>query len=624
MPWKLSKKIHIAISVGRNIPKVIRLVWESSWAYTLVLGVITILQGLLPISRVWVGKFIVDSVIRAANSGGQIEDVKKALVWVGVEFALTLAGHLVRHLGQFVQKVLGDLLTNQITAKVMQKAIDLDVAFYENSIFYDKLQKAQRESGYRPMTILNQILSIVQNLVSVSGMLALLFSFHPLIALLVILTTAPVVFTEVKYSRQQYMLIDHRVPEGRKQAYLHTVLTSNWHVKEIRLFQLGKHLLSRSLDIMKRFLEQNKSLAIRRNMASFLLNILSSLGFYGSYVYIVYEAILQHVTIGSMTMYVQAISRVQGNIQTILTTISRTYENSLFISDLFSFLALQPEIVPDPKLRPVPVNIKKGIEFRDVSFKYPGSDGFVLRDINLEIRAGENIALVGPNGSGKTTLVKLLTRLYDPTEGAILIEDTDIREFNVESLQERFGVIFQDYAKYNLTARENIGFGKIEELENVEKIMLSARKSEAHQFIEELSRGYETTLGRLFENGHELSIGQWQKIALARAFMRDAPILILDEPTAALDAETEYKVFKKFSELSDRKISILISHRFSTVRMADRIFILNNGRMIERGTHDELMELKGEYARFFNMQAEAYRQSVWSARVNEKAIFNAS
>jgi ATP-binding cassette, subfamily B, bacterial len=435
----------------------------------------------------------------------------------------------------------------------------------------------------------------------------LMLRFSPWLVAILLATSIPAFIAETRYSERGFRLLTRRAPETRQVNYLSRLLTEDTAAKEIKLFNLGGTLLERYKRLFDKFFQEDKSLALRRAGAGFGLGLIATLGFYGSYAWIVWHTVQGKISLGDMTLYLTIFRQGQSTFQSILSAIGNIYENNLFMANFFEFLELQPRMKLAAQQRRLSNPLRGGIEFRNVGFRYPGSDQWALRAVNLIIRPGEKIALVGHNGAGKTTLIKLLSRLYDPTEGHILIEGIDISELDPLELQQRIGVIFQDFVRYHLPVRENIGFGQIDAIGDFDRIAGAARKSGASAVIEELPAGYETMLGRWFHDGHELSLGQWQKIALARAFMREADILVLDEPTASVDARTEYEIFQNFKALTERKMAILISHRFSTVRMADRIAVIEEGHVTELGTHEELLRREGTYAQLFSMQAEGYR-----------------
>jgi len=431
--------------------------------------------------------------------------------------------------------------------------------------------------------------------------------FSPWLAVIVFVAAIPSFLSQSQHAERAFRAVSRRAPEARLLNYLEVLLTGNDTVKEVKLFGLGEPLLKRYQELFTRFYLEDRAIAERRTLAGLGWGLLSSLAYYGSYAWIVLRTVAGLITLGDMTMFLGIFRQSQNSIRSLLDSLNRLYESSLFLDNLMTYLKLQPLLVSPVDGLAAPAPIREGIEFQHVTFRYPGSDADVLRDVNLHIHPGERIALVGLNGAGKTTLIKLLTRLYDPTEGQIFLDGVDLREYDLTSLHQRFGVIFQDFVRYQFTVRENIGFGQVDALDDLARIKGAAERGGASPIIEDLPHGYDTMLGRRWEKGQELSGGQWQKIALARAFMRKAEVLVLDEPTSALDAEAEYEVFRRFGALMEGRIAVLISHRFSTVRMADRIAVLSAGRVVELGSHADLMLLNGAYARLFNLQAEGYR-----------------
>jgi ATP-binding cassette subfamily B protein len=571
------------------------------------MGLLTLGGALLPASQAWVGKLIVDAVVATIQSRADPRDVQAVFVFLILELGLLLASTLIRHARGLLQQLLQLRLANHINSQIIRKALTLDLSSFENPEFYDRLQNARREAGYRPVDLIDETFMLVQNAITLVSFGALLFRFSPWVMVALLATTIPAFIAEARFSGEAFRLLTWRAPETRRLNYLSRLLTEDSSVKEVKLFGLGEPLLKRYNSLFEKFFREDQSLAVRRVMAEFGLGLIATLGFYGCYAWIVWQTINGAITLGDMTLYLTVFRQGQSTFQASLSSVGTIYENNLFMANLFDFLALRSEMAVPDRPVPVPVPLRRGIEFRGVWFRYPESEDWALRDIDLSIAPGEKIALVGANGAGKTTLVKLLTRLYDPTKGRILIDGIDIGDFDPLSLHRRIGVIFQDFVRYHLPAQENIGFGKIESLEDLDRIVAAAQKSGAHPIIEKLPEGYQTMLGRWFRKGHELSVGEWQKIALGRAFMRDAEVLVLDEPTSSLDAETEYEIFHHFQVLTAGKITILISHRFSTVRMADRIGVIQDGRMAELGTHKELLEKDGVYAHLFNLQAEGYR-----------------
>jgi len=606
---KKESKLKTAVSVIVNTPKLFKLVWQTSWLCTIILGMITLVQGILPVLKLWIGKLIVDGVINATTSQSPSAHLPHVLWLAGLELLLVAITSLLSRVNGFVQDMLNDLFRIHANSMVLKKSVELDLAYYETPSFYNDLQRAQQDAGNRPISVLQSTFRLIQNLISAVTMITLVAHLNWIIAIGLILATLPNFIIDLKFSQRRYFLRMYQTSEGRKASYFSSILTSNAYVKEVKLFGLGQYLIDKWREVYKQFYRENRALSKRNHVAGFIVELFSTLGFYGSYGYILYKAIERDITVGDLTMYAGAFGRLQGSIQSILREISFIYEENLYITNFFNFFSLEPKIINAPNAKPFPQTIRDGIEFKNVSFRYIEDGGMVLQNVSLKIKKGESIALVGENGAGKTTLIKLLARLYDPTEGNISIDGVDIKEFDMFELSQNIGVVFQDFARYYVPVKENIGFGNLDRMSDISKVILSAQKSGASEFINYLPQQYDTMLGRIFDGGVELSLGEWQKIALARAFMRDAQILILDEPTASLDAKTEYEIFKQFQELTEGKITILISHRFSTVRMADRILVIEKGKIIEHGNHKELMKLGGKYASLFNMQAESYRMS---------------
>ncbi|MDQ6905921.1 MAG: ABC transporter ATP-binding protein/permease [Chloroflexota bacterium] len=588
------------------IPKALGLVWEATPRYATTNAVLTVVQGILPAITLYFSKAIVDGVIRAFQVQTRVQ-TQHVLILVALWFGVQLLAALLQTISQLVSSLQSDLLSNYISVRLMEKANALDLSYFENAQFYDKLENARREAGYRPSQMVTQLFGLLRSTVTLVSVIGVLASLSWWLVLLVVAVSIPSFVYQAKYSGQFFSLLTGRAPDQRRLNYLSYLLTTDSPVKELRIFGLHGTLLERYRQIFAKFYKENRDLTIRRTASQFALGALGTVVSGLTYIYVVLEVIAGHITVGGLTLYYQAFQQSQTQVSNILSGIGSTYENSLFLSNLFSFLAYAPELPVRPDPLPVPQPIREGIVLDHVSFRYPGTEKWVLEDISFAIRPGETVALVGANGAGKTTLVKLLTRLYDPTTGSITIDGADLRDFDPAELRSRVGVIFQDYVKYQLTAGENIGFGRIEAIEDSGRIERSAAEAGADAVIAALPQGYETPLGRWFQDGQELSIGQWQKVALARAFMRDADLLILDEPTSSLDVRSEYEVFQAFGELTEGKMAVLISHRFSTVRMAAQIVVIEDGHVIEDGTHDELILRGGRYAELFDMQAASYR-----------------
>jgi len=604
---QIQKRLQEVRGALKNIPAAFRLVWESNPKGTLAMAGLTLAGAFVPAAQAWVGKLIVDAVVTAIrNQVGAMAGLRAVLPFLALEFGLLLASTLIGQLRSLTEHILHAQMNYHINTQIILKALSLDLSFFENTEFYDKLQKARQEADWRALRIMNGAFYLVQNILTLLSFGALMVSFSPLLPLILVTVTVPAFIAQSHFAELHFRLLSWRAPEARRLNYFEYLLSSNESAKEVKLFELGPTLLGRYRDLFWRFFEEDTRLVRQRMLVSFGFGLIANLTYYGSYAWIVLRAVSGAVTLGSMTMLLSVFRQSQSMFQAVFSGLSDLYEHSLFMSNLFAFLELQPTLPVARQPRPVPRPIRRGIEFRNVSFRYPGIEVWALRDVNLQIGAGEKIALVGANGAGKTTLIKLLTRLYDPTEGQILIDGIDLREFDPKSLHAVIGVIFQDFVRYHLTVRENIGFGQVDKWEDVERVTYAAERSGAAPVVAGLPEGYDTMLGRWFGQ-HELSGGEWQKIALARAFMREAEVLVLDEPTSSLDAETEYAVFQRFRELTEERIAVLISHRFSTVRMADRIAVIQDGHISELGSHAELMALGGTYARMFNMQAEGYR-----------------
>jgi len=605
--WLSERRVKIKDSAV-NIRRAFGLVWNSHPPSASAMAACTLVGAMLPASQAWVGKLIVDAVVTAINQHtGAEAGLRAVLPLLLVEFVLLLLHAGNSQARSLAEHVLHARLNLSINTRIIRKALDLDLTYFENAEYYDKLQNARREADWRGLQIVNGGFYLIQNFITVLSYGALLVRFSPWLALILFIATIPAFIAQSQFAELSFRVLSWRAPEARKLNYLEYVLTDYDSVKEVKLFGLGEPLLGRYADLFWKFLREDQAIAQKRSLTSLGWGLLATLSYYGSYAWIVWRAVGGLITLGDMTLYLGIFRGSQNMFESIFYGLSELYENGLFMSNLFSFLELQPQMTVALKPLPAPRDIRQGIEFRNVSFKYAGQAGWALRAVNFSVRPSEKIALVGPNGAGKTTIIKLLTRLYDPTEGQILLDGVDLRDYDLHDLRQRIGVIFQDFVRYHLAAAENVGFGQIEALDDRPRIVGAAQKSGADSVITALPQGYETTLGRWFHQGRDLSGGEWQKIALARAFMRDCEVLVLDEPTAALDAENELRVFQQFRELAEDKIAVLISHRFSTVRMADRIFVIESGEITERGTHADLLALSGTYARLFTLQAESYK-----------------
>jgi len=606
LSWR--DKLRLPFLAFSSLPRALRLVWEAQPALTLIMALTMLVEAFLPATLAWVGKLTIDAVVSA------IAQPSAGLSLVATPLAsavgLAVAGQLVNVVHQLSQDLLRDKLTNRINLMILEKTLTLDLEFFETPHTQDMLQRAWGEANFRPLMMLQETFTMVRSTITLITLTGLMLRFSPWVVLLLAVTGLPALYVQSRFARESFEMYSMRAPEQRKLSYYSFLLTASHIVKEIKLFKLGRVLIERYVELFARFTRENRRLALRRNAANVGLQLLSQIGYYSAYLLVIQQTLSGRLTLGDLTLYSGVLMQAPMIAQNLMHTVANLYEQNLFIGNLFAFLSLQPRLQPGN--RPAPEHIRQEIKFDHVNFSYPGSPEPTLQDICLPLRPGEKIALVGENGAGKTTLIKLLTRLYDPASGRITFDGADLRELDPASLHSRIGVIFQDFAQYHLTARENIGFGQVEALHDEARIRAAAEKGGAHSIIEGLPQGYDTMLGRWFMGpgekvGHDLSVGQWQKVALGRAFMRDAPVLILDEPTASLDARAEYEIFKRFRELAADRTAILISHRFSTVRMADRIIVLDKGRIVEQGTHEELLAANGMYAALFNLQAEGYR-----------------
>lgn len=592
----------------RNLPRAVMLVWRAHPVSAAGSILLTLIAAALPAAQAYTGKLIVDAVTQSLQAGLPAEaGLRAALPFLALEFGLIALGALISQGQTLIEHVLHARVDHLVGTAIIRKALDLDLQSFEDATFYDQLQNAQREGGNRALTSVNTALQLTQRSLTLLSFAVLLLAFSPFVALILAATTIPSFIVQTRYSSLQFRLLTWRAPEFRRMQYLQRLLTVDSSVKEVKLFALGEPLLKRYEDQFWQFYHEDAKLAFRRSWISTFWGLVNSGTYYLVYGYIVWRTVQGSITLGDMTLYLALCRQSQGTFQGLLGGINGLFESGLYLNNLFDFLGLERGMPQATHGLSVPHPIREGIEFRDVGFRYPGREDWALRGVNLRIAAGEKIALVGANGAGKTTLIKLLTRLYDPTEGQILLDGVDLKAYDLEALRRSIGVIFQDFVKYQTSVRENIGFGQIDALDDTPRVEEAARRGGADEVVSGLPDGYEAMLGRWFERGQELSGGQWQKIALARAFMRDGEVLVLDEPTAALDAEREYEIFQRFRSLTEGKIALLISHRFSTVRMADRIAVLEGGRLAELGTHAELLDQGGTYARLFNLQAQGYR-----------------
>ncbi len=602
---RITTAIRAYLAVYRYTWRAVALVWTTNRGLTLAFGLLTVVAGLLPAGVAYTGKLIVDGVLLAARTG--LADHRwEGLGWVALEAGL-VAGLAAAQRGlDVIQQLLRARLGHQVHVLILDKALRLDLARFEDSEFYDKLTRARREASTRPLSLVKSAFGLAQNTIALSTFAVLLLQFSPWAVAVLALGAIPAFIAETKFAGKAFTLFRWKSPETRKQVYLEVLMAREDHAKEVKLLQLGPLLIRRYEGIFDDLYVRDRRLAVQRGIWGFALGLFSTAALYGAYAWIAVSAIAGAITLGGMTMYLLLFKQGASSFSAILSSIGGMYEDNLYLSNLYEYLE-EPESTVGGTATSGP-SPEDGIRFEDVTFRYPGSERPAVQGVNLHLRPGEKLALVGPNGSGKTTLIKLLTRLYVPQSGRILLDGRDLQQWEDAALRKRIGVIFQDFVRYQFTLGENIGVGDVEHLQQRERWQQAAEQALAGDFVEELPKGYDTQLGRWFEDGRELSLGQWQKVALARAFMHDgADILVLDEPTAAIDAEAEARLFERFRDMTADKMAILISHRFSTVRVADAIVVLDGGRVVETGSHPDLMAQQGLYERLFSLQAAGYR-----------------
>ena len=624
-----------------GLARVLTLVWGASKPLTLMLAAATVVAGLVPAAQAYTAKLLVNAVVRAIIIHTRhapdhtvlsvpllwltlhtpvLSIVSVVVVLAAAQFLIAAFSALLQTLSNISQQLLQERVTIRVQLLIMERASTLDLAYFEDAHSYDVLQQAQREATSRPVMMVSGTFNLVRTLLTFLTMIALLVGVSPWLALVALIAPVPSFISDARYGWWGYAIARRNSPVRRRMLYLLTLLTTDTYAKEVKLFTLGNQFIDWFRRLAQGYYDDQRSLVARRYLAGYAWGTLSTLASSGTYLYVALQAVAGRLTLGDLTLYTQAATSVQSSFQSILSGFSTMYEHNLYLSSLFELLQEKPRIVPPEHPVPVPRPLSGWIEFEHVSFSYEGSDRQALRDVSFVVQPGETVAVVGRNGAGKTTLIKLLSRLYEPSEGRVLVDGHDVRDYDPDELRQQLGVLYQDYATYQMTARENIGLGQIEQLENLPAIEHAAGRGGASELIQHLPQGYETMLGKWFDEGFNLSGGEWQKVALSRAFMRQARILILDEPTAALDAQAEYELFQRLRALTEGHTAIFISHRFSTVRLADRILVLEDGALVEQGTHDELMRLHGRYARLFTLQASAYLGDGYGQDLIENAV----
>lgn len=587
----------------KNLPRFFGMIWATGPGMTLGNVILRIIKAAIPVVMLWVGKLIIDEIILQMNRPEP--EYSNIWLYLGLEFGLAVLSDIINRAITLLDGLLGDLFANRTSVKLIRHAAKLDLYQFEDSEFYDKLERARRQTTSRTV-LMSQVLTQVQDIITIAFFAAGLIAFKPVLILILVIAIIPSFLGETKFSAEGYSLTRSWTPHRRELDYLRYIGASDQTAKEVKVFGLADFISERFKSLADKYYRANRRLSIRRAFWGSALSVIGTGAYYGAYVYIAIDTVEGVISVGQLTFLAGSFLQMRNRLQSIMNRFSQIAESALYLQDLFDFFAIQPDIRNRMRGLAIPNSIAKGFTFENVGFQYPGSHNWSLRHISFTLKAGEKLALVGENGAGKTTLIKLLARLYEPTEGRILLDGRDLKEYDLADLRKNVSIIFQDYVRFQLPAGENIAIGDIEEIEDQSAIEESALKSLADTVIEKLPEKYRQVLGKRFRGGVELSGGEWQKIALARAYMGHAQLLILDEPTSALDARAENEVFIRFAELMEGRTAVLISHRFSTVRMADRILFLENGSMQEFGTHDELMEKNGKYAKLFKLQAKGY------------------
>ncbi|QPH38978.1 ABC transporter ATP-binding protein [Pedobacter endophyticus] len=589
----------------KNLPSFFKLVWQSSPTKTTISFILRILRSAMPVALLYVGKLIIDEVVMLNGSAAN-GNLQRLWELVGIEFALAIVTDGLNRMINLTDSLLGDLFANYTSMRIMEHAATLDLDQFEDSVFYDKLERARQQTVGRTV-LLSQVMSQIQDFISMAFLITGLIAFNPWLILLLLLAIIPSFLGESYFNSKNYALSRSQTPERRELDYVRYLGASDETAKEVKIFGLSDFIIARFKTLSDKFYADNSKLAVRRSGWGTFFSVLGTMGYYAAYGFIIYNTVQGKSTVGSLTFLAGSFRQLSGLMETMLARFTIVSQGAIYLNDFIEFFEIQPKITKTKNALPFPNPIKTGFVFENVGFQYHNTTRWANRNLNFEFKPGEKIALVGENGAGKTTLVKLLARLYDPTEGRILLDGKDLRAYDLDDLRYNLGIIFQDYIRYQMSFRQNIAVGNIKEIDNMHLIKKAAVESLADQLALKLGNGYEQALGRKFNDGVELSGGEWQKVALARAYMKNAQVLILDEPTAALDARAEYEVFQRFAELTKGKSAVLISHRFSTARLADRIMVLDKGTLLESGTHAELLAAKGRYAELFNLQAKGYQ-----------------